>query len=79
VVLERLEKERLPRAHRSQGEGRCRRASLTNIDIAFLVFADTEDLKPMVARNPEYHELAAKLIALYEHITSRALENEKAG
>jgi hypothetical protein len=27
----------------------------------------------------QYHQLAARLVGLYEHITSKALENEKAG
>ncbi len=80
MVLERLENERLPRAIdlKEKVDGGAR---LDDMDIAFLerVFADTEDLKPMVARNPQYHELAAKLIGLYEHITAKALENEKTG
>jgi hypothetical protein len=64
VVLARLENDRLPRAIDLK-EKVDAGAKLDDMDIAFLerVFADTEDLKPMVARNPEYHELAAKLIA----------------
>lgn len=80
VVLERLEKERLPRAIdlKEKVDGGAR---LDDMDIAFLerVFADTEDLRPMVARHPEYQELAARLIGLYEHITAKALANEKTG
>ena len=78
VLLERLEKERLPRAIDMQAKvdagGR-----LDDMDIAFLdrVFADLEDAKPIMARFPEYHELAARVVDLYEHITARALENEK--
>jgi hypothetical protein len=80
VVLERLENERLPRALELK-EKVDAGARLDDMDIAFLerVFADTEDLKPLVARHPEYHQLAARLVGLYEHITSKALENEKAG
>ena len=78
VLLERLERERLPRAIDLQAKvdagGR-----LDDMDIAFLdrVFADLEDAKPILARFPDYHELAARVVDLYEHITARALENEK--
>ena len=78
VLLERLENERLPRAIDLQAKvdagGR-----LDDMDIAFLdrVFADLEDTKPILARFPEYHELAARVVDLYEQITARALENEK--
>ena len=52
---------------------------LDDMDIAFLerVFADTEEVKPYLARHPEYQDLAARMARLYEEITTRALENEK--
>ena len=78
VIIERLEKERLPRAldlkAKVEAGGR-----LDDMDIAFLerVFADSEDLKPLVDRHPEYNELASRMMRLYQEITAKGLDNEK--
>mgnify|MGYP007051297476 CR=1 FL=1 len=52
---------------------------LDDLDIDFLekVFADSNELKPFLTRNPEYQELAGRMMALYHAITSKALENEQ--
>ncbi len=78
VLLQRLEKERLPIALTlkekvDSGE------ILSDSDLAFLekVLSDTNRIKPLIKRHPEYHSLATKLINLYSEITEKAVENEK--
>lgn len=78
VLLERLEQQRLPRALKlkervDQGE------VLAEYDLAFLaeVFADARDVMPLVDKNPQYHDLAARVLHLYKEITEKALENEQ--
>jgi hypothetical protein len=80
VVLERLQKDRLPRALDLKAKVDAG-GQLDEMDIAFLerVFADSEDAKPFLDRHPEYQEIAAKMASLYEEITAKALENEKSG
>ncbi|MGW8310378.1 MAG: hypothetical protein ACWGNB_04880 [Thiogranum sp.] len=78
VLVERLEKQRLPRALSlkdkvDSGE------LLDDFDLQFLeqVFADAGSLKPLLDRHPEYQELASRMVHLYKEITDRAMENEK--
>lgn len=77
VIIERMENQRLPRAldlKAKVDEG----GVLDDLDIDFLerVFADSNELKPMLARHPEYHDLAARMMNLYHAITAKALANE---
>lgn len=78
VLLQRLEQQRLPRAlalKKKVDQG----GRLDDYDIAFLerVFADANEIKPLVERHPEHHALVARVVNLYKEITDRALENEK--
>ncbi|KKC98744.1 hypothetical protein [Photobacterium halotolerans] len=77
ALAERLESQRLPRAlamKKRVDDG----DTLNELDIQFLkeVLDDAQRLMPIVERHPEWQNLAASLINLYQEITSKALENE---
>ena len=79
VLMERFEKQRLPRALDLK-ELVDRGELLSELDITFLeeVFADASKVKPLIDRHPEYQELATRMIGLYKEITAKGLENQKA-
>lgn len=79
VLVERLEKQRLPRLLALK-ENVDKGEVLPDIDIEFLtqVLEDAQHIGPMVARNPEWQSLAGRMVSLYKEITDKALENEKA-
>lgn len=77
VLLERLEKQRLPTAlaiKEKVDNGQC----LEDFDIDFLkeIFSDAQNIMPKVQQHPEYLELVGKVIDLYHDITEKALQNQ---
>ncbi len=78
AVMERFEKQRLPRIldiKKMVDNGE----TLNELDIAFLkeVLADTSQYKDFVDKHPEFQGLYTRVVHLYDQITSQALENEK--
>jgi len=78
VLMERLNKDRLPRAlairdRVDKGE------KLSDRDRAFLKDS-SENIRrvtPLVAKHPEYQSLLDKVTKLISHISQKALENEQ--
>ena len=78
VLLERLEKQRLPRLlaiNEKVDAGK----SLDDMDLEFLESSikDARKAIPLIDRHPEYQHLAAKVMELYKVITDKALQIEK--
>ena len=78
VLLERLEKQRLPRLldiQKKVDEG----TSLNDLDVDFLESSmkDANKLIPIIDRHPQYQKLAAEVMALYKDITDKALQIER--
>lgn len=77
VLLERLEKQRLPRlmaikARVDSGD------PPTEMDLDFMEQAITEGRKaiPLIDKHPEYQELAVQVMSLYKEITDKAMKLE---
>lgn len=79
ALIERFEKQRLPMLNELK-EKTDNGELLSDTDIEFLetVMHDAQQSKTLIDRHPEWQSFCANVVHLYETITAKALDNEKA-
>jgi hypothetical protein len=79
TLIERFEKQQLPRLKQLK-ENVDKGEILSSLDIEFLenVIHDAQQSKRLFDKHPEWQAFCANVLHLYETITEKALQNEKA-
>jgi len=79
ALAQRLTEKGLPKALEIK-ERVDRGELLDDRDLDFIeqLFSQVGEIKPLIDRNPEYQDIAGRMMQLYKEITTKALANESA-